>query len=450
MRPFQLRHFILVFVASAVAAGSLLVAGSALAEMALFRIEKQFYGAPLPAATTPGGAGRNMSLIYPYVSRDGWNHQAPPATAIVEPGNPIGGAFTLPSGFSSFNGFTLPRPYYHPGYSSISFGSFYNGLGRFGPSNPYAATMTTRIVFPTTLGNPTPNYGSGLPTSMAVTTAFSGRYDTSRAGSIHVTPGPNRFGGTMRIFYKPTAFWAAYVYNFAPAYYSDYGSFLCQNPPGVTCTPSVVSSVGDVTNYFRMTRFLLNVPGTGTGKQTRANTAKATTPTSLGPGTFPTQYGNASYIAAKNIYLHTIHPWTTGFASAHNPLSPYTDVRPQLQGYDISLGGANITVTHIRTRNVFNPTLSTVTYTQETRKQYLVGVTRIVSMVRPRLLHVYTSNSIIERPRRWNFWTGEWMGPYQSAQASTMKVFFVPEPAGMLLLGAGVAAVLGLSRMRRR
>jgi hypothetical protein len=31
-----------------------------------------------------------------------------------------------------------------------------------------------------------------------------------------------------------------------------------------------------------------------------------------------------------------------------------------------------------------------------------------------------------------------------------MKVFFLPEPAGLLLLGAGIVALLGLSRMRRR
>jgi hypothetical protein len=31
-----------------------------------------------------------------------------------------------------------------------------------------------------------------------------------------------------------------------------------------------------------------------------------------------------------------------------------------------------------------------------------------------------------------------------------LTVFFLPEPAGMLMLGAGIAALLGLSHMRKR
>ncbi len=174
-------------------------------------------------------------------------------------------------------------------------------------------------------------------------------------------------------------------------------------------------------------------------------TAKATTPTSLGPGTFPTQYGNASYIAAKNFYLNLIHPWTTGFASAHNPLSPYTNVRPQLQGYDISLGGADITVTYVWTSAMWNSTLSTVTYTQDTYKQYLKGVTRVVSMVRPRLTHPYAPYPTISRPRGWIR-----LGHYQSAQAWTMKVFFLPEPTGMLMLSTGLGLLVVLHRVRGR
>jgi len=448
------RRVILAFIAFAVGAGSLLVAETALADTALFRVKRQFYAAPLPPATSPGGAGRYMNYIEPYVSIDGMgNYNYPPATAIVQPGNPIGGAFTLPSGFIDVD-WTCSCSWAPPGQTSASGWNYYNGPGRFGPSNPHAATMTTRIVFPTTLGNPYPNLGAGNP--VTPTTSFSGLYDFSRAGSINVTPGPNRFGGTMKLFHRPGAFghrpgafanWYQYIYYFAPAYYKAYGSFLCQDPPGVTCTPSVVSSIGDFTSSEMVTRFLLNVTGTGTGKQSGENTARATTPIDPAYGTFPTRYGNASYIAAKGFYLHIIHPWTTGFAVAHNPLSPYTNVRPQLQGYDTSLGGANITVTDVGTSAVFNSTLSTVTYNYHTYKQYLKGVTRVVSMVRPRLLHHYAPYPTISGQRNGI----RWFNPsYQSAQAWTMKVFFLPEPTGTLLLGAGVAVLLGLSRMRRR
>ena len=36
------------------------------------------------------------------------------------------------------------------------------------------------------------------------------------------------------------------------------------------------------------------------------------------------------------------------------------------------------------------------------------------------------------------------------AELWTMKVYFVPEPAAVVMLGAGIAGLLGLSRIRRR
>jgi hypothetical protein len=71
----------------------------------------------------------------------------------------------------------------------------------------------------------------------------------------------------------------------------------------------------------------------------------------------------------------------------------------------------------------------------------MFGVRRVVSMVRPRLINTYTVPVDPLEPieNTWSF-----------ARLWRMKVYFVPEPAGMLLLGAGVAALLGLSRMRRR
>jgi hypothetical protein len=91
--------------------------------------------------------------------------------------------------------------------------------------------------------------------------------------------------------------------------------------------------------------------------------------------------------------------------------------------------------------HVWNKTLSTVTTNTRTNKQYLYGVERVVSMVRPRLIHTYTvpldPGDPITNTR-------------QVARMWRLKVFFLPEPTGLLLLGAGIAALLGLSRMRRR
>ena len=87
---------------------------------------------------------------------------------------------------------------------------------------------------------------------------------------------------------------------------------------------------------------------------------------------------------------------------------------------------------------------STLYTTTQTTKQYLKGVTRVVSMVRPRLTHRWRARLDPAEPigKSW----------LNSARLHTMKVFFLPEPGGMLMLmlGAGIAALLGLSRMRRR
>ena len=436
MKPIRSRQVILVLAAFAVAAGSLLIPEPALAAVALFRVERTFLGAPFPAATTPGGAGIYQNYLEPYT-------YSPYATALVESGNPIGGKFTLPEGFIDFQGtYTNTAMTAFPGYTSISGFDYYNGVGRFGPNN--GAADPIRLVFPTTGGNPTPNLGGGNPTPLAVTTTFGGRYDFSRAGSINVTPGGNRFGGTMQLLYRPASFFYQYIYLFSPAVYKAYGSFYCQDPPGHACTPTYGSAIGAVSSSGMVTRFLLNIKGTGTGTappSTLTNGAKATTPITAN-GTFPTPLGNASFIVAKNYYLHLIHPMTTGFASAYNYLETPFRITPQQQGYDVQLGGANLTITHVYTSAMFNKTLSTVTYTDYTYKQYMNGIERVVSMVRPRLKHVY------QKPL--DLATDPIITNFQAARVWTMKVFFLPEPMGALMLGAGIAVLLGLSRIRRR
>jgi hypothetical protein len=453
MRPFQSRRVILAF---AVAAGSLLVAGSALADTALFRVEQRWHQFPNPAVTTPGGAGIYQGYVIPYyVDTPAGNYLDPPATAIVEPGNPIGGAFTLPQSFIKYTGTTTPGypKTIWPGYTTIRYWSYYNGPGKFRPNN--GATGPTRIVFPTTMGNPYPtytptyqkwingNYGDGDP--VTPTTTFDGRYDLSRGGSITVTPGPRRFGGTFRLFHGPNAGWYQYIYYFTPTLYEATGHYMCLDEGKFGCTPSTfVSDIGDTTAIYQATWYLLKETGR----------ARATTPTTPS-GKAPTPYGNASFITGMRQYLNRIHPWTTGFAKVHNAkgsgwpkgfgsrtISP-EPITPQAQGYDISLGGVTLSVKKYNWNLNFNKTLSTLTTTTSTPyTQVLKGVTRVVSMVRPRLIHDYNGPVDPSVDPITNIW--------QAARLHTMKVFFLPEPGGMLMLGAGIAALLGLSRMRRR
>ena len=311
-----------------------------------------------------------QGYIQPYAHEDAGEYIYPPATAIVEPGNPIGGAFTLPQSFITFIGTCSGCPEDRwPGYTTTTYASYYNGPGKFGPN--HGATGPTRIVFPTTMGNPYPTYNgtlmkwtggnSGDGSPVTPTTTFDGRYDLSRGGSITVTPGPRRFGGTFRLFYGPYAGFYQYIDYFTPAIYKAYGDYICLDEGKFGCTPSTfVSDIGDTTATYQATWYLLNVTGTGTGDQTRAATAKATTPTTPN-GKAPTPYGNASFITGMRRYLNLIHPWTTGFAKVHNAkgsgwgtISPASAITPQAQGYDIDLYGATkVTVTRVNTGTKF-------------------------------------------------------------------------------------------------
>ena len=402
----------------AVGAGSLLAPETALADAALFRVEQRWHQATTFALlTTPGGAGMVQGFIQPYVTP--WPYYrnyvtrpyftpwpySPPATAIVEPGNPVGGAFTLPTGFLDVTStFSFTPKTAWPGYTTVVYVDYYNGPGKFGPNN--GATGPTRIVFPTTMGNPYPTYtptdqkwingndGDGSP--VTPTTTFDGRYDMSRGGSITVTPGPRRFGGTFRLFYGPNAGWKQFIYYYTPTLYEASGHYVCLDEGKFGCAPSTFASdIGDTTAWYHATWYLVTEP---------FGTAKVTTP--MTPyGKAPTPNGNANFITGMRRYLNQIHPWTTGFARVHNAKGSGWRTRnrepitPQAQGYDISLGGADITVTHYSWDKVHSTGTgySLTSYDTVTTKQYLKGVTRVVSMVRPRLVHTYR----VPRIRAW-------------------------------------------------
>jgi hypothetical protein len=90
----------------------------------------------------------------------------------------------------------------------------------------------------------------------------------------------------------------------------------------------------------------------------------------------------------------------------------------------------------------WNETLSTITITTQTYNQYLKGVTRVVSMVRPRLVWTYRVPMPFDPRPISNIWRTAWIW--------RLKVFFLPEPAGMLMLGAGLGCLTVLHRLRRR
>jgi hypothetical protein len=432
MTSSRIRELIVVLVASAVGAGSLLVAGSALADVALFRIEQRSNGFPSPPVT-PGGAGQYVGYLIPYyldVKTGGYNY--PPAVAVnVAPGNPIGGAFTLPQSFlTSYYDDTLTPKTAWPGYTTTYYYHVYNGPGKFRPNN--GPTAPYRMFFPTTGGNAAPNYGLGNPATP--TTTFDGRYDVSRGGSMNITPGENRFGGTFKMFFLDSAHWDQYIYYYTPVLYSGFGDYFCFADGLYDCGPDTFVSEPGTTAIYNGIWWLL----------TELGKAKATTPTKPG-GVTPTPYGNASYVKREQHYLNLIHPWTTGFASAKNEAGNQGSgtITPQQEGYDTTLDNATISVKKINYNQVWDKTLLTLVSTTSTPyTQILKGVTRVVSMVRP---HITWTMAVPLDPSVdpiENIWT-----PVRMAE---LTVFFLPEPGGMLMLGVGIASLLGLSRMRRR
>jgi hypothetical protein len=261
-----------------------------------------------------------------------------------------------------------------PGYPQFSQQySYWNQPGSFRPNNSRfgGASMTTTVIFPTVGGNPlppinagapvtpttTPCVGGGLTTTTGPGTKFHcgylphdfppggtaggappprkkgdpirfypGDFDFDRAGSIMITPGKNRFGGTMLFFYGPNHL---YYQRTTINGYETHG----YGPQFDNRTPNANTAVGDVQyggfwNKYRMT--------------TEFETQRSVTP-------------SGGFYLIEAPYFYTLAPFTTGMVTAVEPhggqLSEFT-----LTGYD---------------------------------NRTPLGVKGVISMVRPRIVHGY-------------------------------------------------------------
>ena len=342
------------------------------ADVGLFRMKRTWWG----------GTSTNESPD-PYISADyapGLQppDKRPPAEAYVSFSTTVNGAKLAPAArFTAPSKFIIDRTYYGikepsragpPTYpESKAWYSYWNLKGSFRPNNSRygGASMTTTVVFPTTMGNPTPPFNKGKPAKypggpISPTTTpcvgggtvgggcgywahdfgtqmagdkisfVGGNYDFSRAGSIMITPGANRFGGTMHFFYGPNHTRYRYGVYFSPYISKAYGRQTDVRDPAADTHLGDVQFGGGF-NIYRMTQY---------GQQ------RSTSGSQYSPG-------DDYVIRARNFY--TLAPFTTGMVTAWQPFGN-TNTVFTLTGYDN------------RTPN---------------------GLSGVISLVRPRLVHTY-------------------------------------------------------------
>ena len=290
-----------------------------------------------------------------------------------------------------------------PGYPiSKAWYSYWNLRGSFRPNNPYGATMTTTVQFPTTMGN-TGLLFTGDP--VTPTTTFDGRYDFWRQGSIMITPGPNRFGGTMQFFYGPNHRYYQLITFYTGGNYST-EAFGSGKPPISTYHES---QVGEFVIGRQMDRYVLTNPS-HVYRAVIGNTIPSSAPCNnslyqtkvVRPPTNP----GCEYWRKNVQYLSTIVPFTTGMITGAQA-NGYTTTVHTLTGYD---------------------------------NRTPAGLNGVISMVRPRLTHTYVTPGL-----------GVPGSGKRRSAVSTWQVYFhfVPEPGGTAVVIAGAVTLAGLYRRRR-
>ena len=225
------------------------------------------------------------------------------------------------------------------------------------------------------------------------TVRFDGRFDKYRAGSIKITPGPNKFGGTMRYFVGQRAGWYLFHTDTTP-YERAYGRMWRDGVLTTTTTPSGVTHMRRTGNLAISENSPQQIGMTYPSfEATRINTSLTT--------------GNGAFATRMAQIIRTTAPWTTGMLEVYQPLGS-TVTTVSLTGYD---------------------------------NRTPLGLHGKLSLVVPWLVHGYVESY---NP----------LDPVQSgihtALITKNTITFLPEPAVILQLGAGVLGLVGLYRLRRR
>lgn len=401
-----------------------------------------FVTAPLLTLSTPADAASGLFRMYriwwggtspyetpdPYIStqphpRIKGPNKAPAAAGYVGSTSPAP-RFTAPSKFIkdySWYGACVPGTCF-PGYpESKVWYSYWNLKGSFRPNNSQygGASGPTTVIFETTMGNPTPPLNQGNPLTPTTTPCVGGgltdgagawtcgflahdlgtrkagdpirfvggNYDKSRAGSIMITPGVNRFGGTMHFFYGANHTYYQKITANYPYISKAYGPQMDVRVNGANTVLGDVQYGGPF-NVYRMTTY---------------GNYRMTTGTPNNPGGF---------YSRRVPYFYTLAPFTTGMITVWEPHGA-TNTVLTLTGYD-------------------NRTVSTGGGFQ------LSGV---ISMVRPRLVHTYQIPRDPQDPI---------VMAWASGGAWQMDFHFLPEPGSTLMMASGLVVLAGLYRMRRR
>jgi hypothetical protein len=396
MKNSRVRLGVAGFVALAIAAGHLFVPEPAdAAGGALFRVYRSWHGNQEEdqfgeSYSDPFYAG--YSSPNPGYTIGGGNTPRlayPPATALLT----AMGGFTIPKGVIHFG---TNQPYDAYTFSCVA-GTCDDG---YPVSNYYYSYYNYKGFFKPdhTYGadasvtiRRTVSYPGTTPNNVFHTTQFNDNYAFGRVGSIKVVPGPNKFGGTMRYFWGLNARGYQFVTNGYP----------CCEVAYLHNWRTGVGPYGSPTGMLDITE---NSPQLVGGTYIGFEATRIHTYLTTGAGT-PNDPGE--YITRKTLGLWTTMPWTTGRLEVFQSGGGYISTAVQT-GYDN------------RTENREMGTLS---------------------LVVPWLTHNYLTSFNPSEPVT---------SPFHNARVNKMLVNFMPEPSGILLLGAGILGLAGVYRLRRR